>query len=119
MNKACVLLSVSLLLGACSTTTPIAKIGFPSPTVIKGTVHELEDDSFTLKDKTGEIEVELEGNDELIKMLSEGDTFTVKGVLDEDDSEGKMHVIAEEFDAYSVILENGKEVRLIPYDATQ
>lgn len=118
MKKICYVLPSALFLGAC-TTTPIAQLGFPTPTVLKGEVHSVGDDSFVLKDTTGQIEVETEGYEGIDKLLKVGEIVTVKGVLDEDDSEGKDYVVAEEFDAYAIIRENGEEIKLIPYDAKQ
>lgn len=116
MHKFYLTLPAALLLSACA-STPIAQIGFPTPTVLKGEVHSIDDDSFILKDSTGQIEVETEGYDDIDKLLKVGEMVTVKGVLDEDDSEGKDHIVAEEFDAYAIIRENGEEIKLIPYDA--
>jgi calcineurin-like phosphoesterase family protein len=106
-------LPLALVLGACSTTT-ISGIGFPEPTVLTGHVQSIDEESFVLKDATGKIEIDTEETS-FAGKLTVGDKVTVKGVLDEDDSVGKDHIVAEEFDAYSVILPSGEEVMLVPY----
>lgn len=106
-------LPLTLLLSACA-VTPIADIGFPTPTTLSGTIHQIEDDSFILRDATGDIEVEVEQMS-VMHRLRNGDKVLVKGVLDEDDSVGKDHVVAKEFDAYAIILSNGEELALVPY----
>ncbi len=115
MKKSYLALPAVLLLGACA-NTPIAHVGFPEPTVLKGEVHSFTDDGFILKDVSGKIKIETEGMDAK-KHLSVGEPITVKGVLDEDDSVGKDYVVAEEFDAYSIIKAGGKEFMLVPYQA--
>lgn len=109
-------LPLSFMLSACA-VTPVAEVGFPRPTTLKGQIQSLTDDGFVLKDATGTIEVETEGGDARMESLRVGERITVKGVLDEDDSEGKDHIVAEEFDAYAIIRENGEKIRLVPYDA--
>ncbi len=106
---------LTLVLGACSATA-IAEIGFPEPTVLTGHVDHIDEESFVLKDATGEIVIDTEGSS-FVGKLASGDNVTVKGVLDEDASMGKDHVVAEEFDAYSVILPNAHEIMLVPYKA--
>lgn len=113
MKKSYLALPAALLLGACA-AIPITHVGFPTPTVLKGEVHSFTDDGFILKDATGKIEVETEGM-EAKEHLSIGEHVTVKGVLDEDDSVGKDHIVAEEFDAYSIITSKQKEIKLVPY----
>ncbi len=101
-----------LLLTACH--TPIALIGFPEPTVIHGQIAELTDDGFVLQDESGRIEVEVE-DFPIEGRLQAGEYVTVKGVLDEDGSVGKTYVMAEEFDAYSIIKQDGTEILIVPY----
>lgn len=108
---------LTLALSACTTTT-IATIGFPEPTVLSGHVTSVDAESFVLKDATGQIEIDTEETS-FADKIAVGDKVTVKGALDEDDSIGKEHIIAEEFDAYSVILPSGEEIMLVPYKAKQ
>lgn len=115
MKPAYLTIPLALALGACSITT-ISRVGFPEPTVLSGYVQSIENESFILKDSTGEITIDTEATS-FAGMLVVGDKVTVKGVLDEDDSVGKNHIVAKEFDAYSVILPSGEEVMLVPYKA--
>lgn len=103
-------------LSACHPT--ISTVGFPEPTVLKGEITKFTDDGFMMKDHTGTIEVDADGHD-LGDMFKVGDTVTVKGVLDEDDSVGKDHVVAKEFDAYSVTCSKGHEIMVVPYAGKQ
>ena len=117
MQKFFLPLSALVFLSACA-NTPIAQVGFPPPTVLSGNIHSFTDDGFILKDASGQIEVDTEGSGMVKQKLTIGEMVTVKGVLDEDDSEGKNYVVAKEFDAYSIIRKSGEEIKLIPYDST-
>lgn len=103
----------SILLYGCA-AVPIARVSFPDPTVLSGFVTEIDEGGFVLKDATGQIDVDTD-DVSFEDKLKIGDKVTVKGVLDEDDSVGKAFVMAEEFDAYAVILPNGREVMIVPY----
>ncbi len=109
------IIPLPFLLGACATTA-ISDITFPEPTVITGYVQEIDDEGFVLKDDSGAIEIDTDGVSFENKMQV-GDQITVRGVLDEDDSVGRDYIVAEEFDAYSVILSSGEEEVIVPYRA--
>lgn len=101
-------------LPACAVSTPINQLTLPKPSTISGTVVEVEDaETFTLKDTTGTIEVEWEGDD-LSPTLKVGETITVSGVVDEDESIGERSVQALEFDAFCVKRADGMIVKAVP-----
>ncbi|MEM6602629.1 MAG: hypothetical protein AAF621_01140 [Pseudomonadota bacterium] len=114
MRKLFLISSFMIFLAGCQ-STHIADLTLPRPSTISGYVQSIDDDGFVLKDMTGSIAVEVE-DISLEDKISVGDKVTVKGVLDEDDSIGKTDIVIEEFDAYVVILQNGEEISLVPYD---
>ncbi len=64
---------VVLMISACGGSTPIKKIGLPPVTTIEGTITEINEDGFTLTDKSGSIFVraKLTDNQKLDVSLNE------------------------------------------------
>ena len=94
--------------------TPISQIRLPVPTIIKGKVIAKKGTSFKLKDESGIIDVDTDSK-AAIKQITIGKEAIVIGVLDEDDSLHKDALFIKEIDAYEVIPEGGKVVRIVPW----
>lgn len=97
----------------------ISDLDLPYPTAITGTVTSvssprLKSTTFTLRDATGEVRVDLDDR-AAWRNIRRGDVVTVIGIVDEDDSQRKAHPVVREFDAYEVIPEGGPADRIIPW----
>lgn len=106
-------LAALLFLSACA-ATPIAHLSLPQPTLVSGTVTEVEKGGLTLADSTGEIDIDL-GDAKIKPPIRAGEALSVRGVVDEDDSEGEATPTIEEMDAYEIIRENGDVITLVPF----
>lgn len=116
MKTAITLLASSVLLAACA--TPIADLNLPAPSTIQGTVSKVEKGGFILTDSTGEVKVDI-GDAKLKPALTRGEALTVRGVADEDDSEGQSKIAIKEFDAYDITRSDGSRLVIVPYGVSQ
>jgi hypothetical protein len=104
----------ALALAGCAGSTAIGDLTLPEPTTIHGRVQDVKGDTLYLQDKTGSIEVELEGF-RLNSPLRKNEVITVVGVVDEDASINQPEPVIREFDAYSLTREDGREIKVVPY----
>lgn len=105
---------LAVTLAACAQSTPINQLSLPAPSIISGEVVSVEDaETFVLRDESGRIEVEWEGEN-LRPALRPGETLTVAGIVDEDESIGEASVFAEEFDAYCIRRADGTLLQAVP-----
>jgi hypothetical protein len=100
-----------LALSACA--TPIAHLALPTPSTIQGTVTEADKGGFTLRDSSGDIDVDT-GDIKIKPPIKVGENLTVRGVVDEDDSEGEAVAVVEEMDAFEIIRADGTVIQIVP-----
>jgi hypothetical protein len=91
-----------LMISGCAGITPIEKLSLPPVTIIEGTVTQIDETGFTLKDNSGSIYVKAELPDNRKLNLPLAEQIKVYGNL-----EGGLKKI---FDAYVIKRASGEQI---------
>jgi hypothetical protein len=91
-----------LMISGCTGTTPIENLSLPPVTVIEGTVTQIDESGFRLRDNTGSIYVKAELPDRKKLNLSLAEQIKVYGNL-----EGGLKKV---YDGYVIEKESGERI---------